>query len=363
MEVLECMAQGCLDCKDIREAHFRIQGSEKKPEELFSEIYHPLEEIVAHNQAAFLLPRTHRYDSRREHHWRKARALSPDRAIEILNYCDKNVNGKLVLDDNGVVDVSVMPRTNWDTSMVKIPSILYIKDSSGRTAILREARTYDPKASLKRALGGLNSRFIRRTDYPQISEKTRQVGIESREILPIAEPSLVLALEAAHKTGLGERITPVARVAQVSADRLWYLRGFLPFVKDAVQDPLKFAVYAGTLQGLGLMDDLDGNEKHYCFEDGRVVNIDPDFYIYTANPNLLDQRALLRLREMWARTSLLPGQGAIPPEAEHKRKETMGRVKESLKSRRETFLKYVPASLGSAPILPDISIENFAYSQ
>lgn len=76
----------------------------------------------------------------------------------------------------------------------------------------------------------------------------------------------------------------------VDDNNLWYVRDFLPSLIDSSFDPDRLGRYLGSLNGLGLMDLIDGQASHYCLNRREdVVNIDPDFVTFTRSQDIVQR--------------------------------------------------------------------------
>ncbi len=345
------MQQNHLRAEGIRESYFYRRGSVISPEDILEVFYSPLDELVSYNQSVVLEKRGSRepcfINKRRE---------------DLLMNFTKGVKDSglgltaLLKFDNGMKrNFRIKPRTNFDEGLKKRPNIVYLEDENGNTLILREARDYEQDECVTK-----NCREVFRDHYrkdiPSNDLAMRLKEVNKDDVVLVSEPSLILSLEQLYAEDVIRRITPHLKIAGASDNQIWYVRNFLPSIRDSHLDMSDLMSYVGTLHGLGLMDTMDSQVAHYCLNKKKIVNIDPDFLTYTSNPKIIDNVDWGDFKSM-IRELLLSESKLLPPECKKKRRETIRKVQERMGG--SNLLGYLPMDLVSAPSLTFLSMDNF----
>lgn len=287
---------------NIREIDFYNEHSNASvsAEDLFDIAYSPLDDLIAHNEAEFLGTNGKRSRARRRVSvsYGDVGQVSNDLAQHARSGINKATEGliaKIHFDQGGVVTMAVEPRTNYHPSLLKRPNILFLENPDYRERLVfREARDYDSNGVLKKIARAKFRDHLNFDHGEQIGRsKLDHSEISHRDVVIIPESALVLALEQAVRDNEEiMRITPTVKFVGLRDRTAWYLRDFLPSVRDTPLDMVHASAYLATLHGLGLMDGLDLDSSEYSVEGRFTVNIDPDFFCYTQNRNIINDRGL-----------------------------------------------------------------------
>lgn len=345
------MAKEYLDSTKIREAHFYNKESEVTPKGIFEIFYSNLDELVEYNRSL---------DSRR----RKTMNIPTSELREDLfrNSTEKMRNSRFGLaallhfDGGEKRSFQIKPRTNFDNTLKKRPNIVYLESEDGNNyLILREARNYEGddfvKKQCRRELGKHYKPSISTKD---LSEKIDE--IDKKDIISIPEPNLILALEQLYAENIVRRITPRLKITNATEDNIWYIRNFLPSIRDSPSSVECLMRYVGNLHGLGLMDKVDSQQPHYCINrKGRVVNIDPDFFAHTSNLPTVDSIDWGEFK--FIMSDFLPDRNKSPEYIKQRRR-IMSEVEERMSG--SNFLQFVPSNLLDAPALKFLSADNIS---
>lgn len=342
----------------MREVYFTSKGAESSAGAVFNSIYSSLDPLIAHNNVIALREGNLLYQAgqAKAGFSRDAENLFSD-AMRKVSSLDHGAIMTVHFDDHSRKVYKIKPRTNFDPTLVKRPNVLYLESLDGDTKILREARSLDETAisipllerHAREQVQGKYKGLIYSGMVPSSSDCGRT------DVFVLSENQLVMALEQIYAEGIADRITPKIDVVGASDSRVWYARDFLRSARDMSLNLGSFLNYEGTLNGLGLMDILDNQVEHYCLDSkGRVVNIDPDFWTFTKNSDIIDNHDWREFKRTIGgmRTS---GQ-FIDDDARHKRTETARDVRKNLGT--STLLDYIPRRLADAPALKFLAIEN-----
>jgi hypothetical protein len=172
-------------------------------------------------------------------------------------------------------------RTNFAPTVLKRPNVIYLKDGGATRHVLREARTYGYDETPLRRLSQKFGNKFNREGYRK--------SLEDRRLNFIPEPVLTEALEKLASQG-APRITPRIELLERSTGRLVSIRDFLQQLKDTAFDAGQVGEYLGTIHSYGIVE-CDRQEEHYAEQGGRLVNIDPDFSLWTSNRGHLESDA------------------------------------------------------------------------
>ena len=176
--------------------------------------------------------------------------------------------------------------------------------------------------------------------------------IKDKDVCLITEPSLIFALEQIYKEDIVPRITPNLRILKGSKRNLWYLRNFLPSVRDSPLNMDEAMTYSGTLRGLGLMDTMDVDESHYCLDKkGEIVNIDPDFFCFTPHGGIIDNRDWVEFKDI---LNKIEKHHKISSNENKKRRKVYREIKKRMEGL--TILDYFPENISSSPIFKNLSL-------
>lgn len=350
--------------ENIRELQFFRRGEEVAPAEIFETVYFSLDALIEHNQ-------------RRNHVTsRIGMAELPDssetfdrltnRAAEAIRK-ERETNTFIALAtlDSGEKErLVVSPRTNYHASLAKRPNIVHLLcPENSAPILLREARVYDGKVSerVKKLCWSWFKDHYRGvvTDFQSDQNQKDNVSEKRRiDVLSVPEPFLILGLEQAYLENVANRVTPKVKVVGADKDRLWYIRPFLPSVRDTSVEPKQITGYFGLLHGLGLVDNLDSDIAHYCHEEGNVVNIDPDFMAHSSHPVLIEHQAWVPVKNAKEWNGITPAGYLASKESRNLRTQIMENVARTLKAKSATFLDYLPKDLTSAPALKALQVRD-----
>jgi len=168
----------------------------------------------------------------------------------------------------------------------------------------------------------------------------------------VPESKLLLGLEGIYSRGISKRITPEIKIIDSKNNDFWYLRKFLPSVRDSSFDESQLGKYNGIFNGLGLIDAMDNQLEHYCIRDGRVIHIDPDYITYSTNPGFGNQTDLNALKETFP--GLFSGLKGI--RLKEKRQEEMRCVCDKLGGQK--FHEYIPDKINDSPFLSELKVKS-----
>jgi hypothetical protein len=277
-----------------KEITFEIDGTIVKPGDMFDHAYSGLGKLVGLNVA----PQRgrHKYEDQ------------SDDAAELKEEWQRQVPpegmvAKVTFDDRSKQAYTVAARTNFSTTIRKLPSIMYlVDDDSGSFVILREARRYDQSPTVVEATKGLRNKFdwnATNQFYDDTSDKVKPAKTKCAMYIP--EPNLIAAMEQLYSDMSFPRITLPVNAVDVSSDKLWIVRDFLPLALDYTFTAEKWGEHLGRLHSLGLMDFPDRQLVHYCMMEGQNWgNYDPDFALHTASQPMIQHRELTDIAQVYA---------------------------------------------------------------
>ncbi len=344
----------CKRAEQLRELHFYRGDQEINPGEIVQELYSPLKPLIDLNIKRHEIVK----GANKEQRDRKSgesifkgllEKYSNESRVAVGDYKDNDFSARAHFNDGSKSEFRVLPRTNFSDYSLKTPNIFFLRDENDNQLVLREARKYDFEGYMgKFVLKQLQDTHRRKVHF-EVPE-----SVKRNEMVVIPEPKLVLALEQLNEEETIKRITPRMRLLGIEDDKLWYVRNFLPPLRDTSMDIEKLTTYVGTLHGLGLIDAVDSQVAHYCInQKGRVVNIDPDFLAYTSHYNTLhnldwnDFRK--RLDEMVVTKSQVE-------EIKQGRKKQMRSLHERMGGK--TLLDHLPEKLSESSAIDFLKTEN-----
>jgi hypothetical protein len=359
------MVKLATEYKTIREVLLldKSTGESVDPSYVFNFFYEPLNGLIEHNsnwlaERSNLTPK--KIEKRTELGMRipgegkdeeTAKELFQE-AIGEIRKRSTTIDARIMFDtQDGRVKTAtyrVEPRTNFDFTPFKLPSIVYLTplESQDSRFVIREARSHNTlePAQLK-GMGIYRNKF----------KKIPLAETSPKDVILLPEPALVLGLEDLYLQQGVKRITPPLKFLGVNQESLWYIRDFADLVRDVHLDPSELMRFLGTLNGLGLMDDIDGNSAHYSFNGSEIVHIDPDFFTYTQTDRNIEHFS-------WPNTKqdLLDKMGLrVDRDLQGIRREQMERTKIDLGT--NTIRSVLPTDIMNAPILShnQFSTENF----
>jgi hypothetical protein len=270
----------------VRETCFTRRGSEVSPKEIFEDFYSSLDDLIEFNVSEDLKSR--RQSNFEEIVDKERKSLYADC---LSNFSDlaSGYSAFFVLDNNERVNFRVKPRTNFERGLKKRPNIIQLDSKDYSKLILREAREVDESVLVaKIARSRFGEKFKGNLVSGDMDDEKLNIG--NKDVVLVPENQLLLALEQIYAEGIMGRVTPKINIMDADEKNIWYIRNFLPSAADTFFDLPKFMMYSGRLNGLGLMDVIDNQSVHYCnSSDGNVIHIDPDFFAYTPNANIVDQ--------------------------------------------------------------------------
>ncbi len=272
----------CHKTKDVREMRIFHESREITPSELFGGMYSHLDSLIRFNQE-----HSGAYVSGNDSYKTTSRERHRDALYEKARNGVESVSGQyhveMVFDDLDKKNLGVFPRTNYEDSTLKEPNIVFLA-GNGAKIILREARTYENPFFDRRLRNKFGNKYKGKIPREDLAPK----DVEDRGLLFVPEPHLLLSLEDLVSDGRIARITPKFKVVRVDEKNLWYLRDFLPSLRDIPLSIGRIGEYLGTFNALGLIDTVDGQPAHYCLaEKGKAVNVDPDFIIFTKSGSIV----------------------------------------------------------------------------
>lgn len=349
----------CSDVANVREVSFNYHGQEITPANVFDVLYSPFDNVIQMNRNAASKVAAPNHKMRMGHY-----SLSADDSA-IQRESDKAKNesfehshglAAILRFDNGKREkFSIAPRTNYDPTQMKRPNILYLEcPELTQTFMLREARTYEGDPFPTQRVASSYKKHFRDISVSSLPG----TNLDKNDVVFVPEPYLILALEQLRLSGIGKRVTPSVRWLGSDKSKAWIIRNFLPSINDAPVREDALGSYFGTLHGLGLIDLIDSNPQHYCRQGKSVVNVDPDFMVYTSPDSGIVASA-------WGDTKRIL---FSPTKGEEKllvnfpadkmtphRTAAIDEIKRQLEGR--SFLDYIPASLSDAPVLKQIGLE------
>jgi len=179
----------------------------------------------------------------------------------------------------------VMGRTDFDPGRaIKRPNVVFLRNQKTRNIlIMREARQYPLEELITPFVRKVIKKFDKDATAQFYNEDKASPVAPGREnyAMHIPEPHLLAAFEHLKLDGLTRRLTPKPYAIAAGEDRLWYLRDFFSAAVDAPLDVDGMASYFGTIEALGVMEVMDRQVIHYCFDRTGIVNYDPDFVLQT----------------------------------------------------------------------------------
>ncbi|VVB79933.1 Uncharacterised protein [uncultured archaeon] len=312
---------------------------------LFKGLYSSLDPLIAFNSSIHNIyadPNASERDAERASLCSDVQArLAEPSGVSAIAYFD---TGKREL-------FEVRRRTNFLRSVSKYPNVFLLASQHGIQFAVREARTYDKEYISPKQMRGAFP--CSRPDlYPAVFPKDGQKPLGDKELAFIPEPKLVLGLESfAMDNANIPRVIPDFNLIHASTDSITYLREFLPSGRDFPLSLEAIGKYFGTLHGLGLTDEVDFQEVHYCLgRDNSVVNIDPDFVGFTPFENVL-HNSWGRAKRKFTLANLAGGL------AQSSRNATFRSMREKFGNR--AFLKYIPEGILDSQVLRLTALESF----
>ena len=274
-----------------RRISFTLQGEELSPQQVFDALYTGLEDVVHLNLNSFKR-KNHADPQYNEPVTRKVAAWRQTEPANIL--------AEIMFDDTSKKMYEVRPRSNFDSDMLKLPNIACLQGQDGSVLILREARKYPLDtmiAPIARRRLGKKFDYDSTAQFYGSSKTPAQIGAaKNGGLMVIPEPHLLIGLERIYSsTDLG-RVTPPFSALASNSDKLWYIRGFFPLLRDTSAATEKLGYYFGKLQALGLMEILDRQLIHYCLIGNNIGNYDPDFISHSMSPPFIIQKELSNIR-------------------------------------------------------------------
>ncbi len=341
--------ESCYDIKKIKEIEFIKKKSKISLKDIIETLYSPLDEL-AKNNCKTAMKYKNRIDIDTRWYNEQAKKSLEDAMIEV-NSASQGLFAKIYF-DNGVKKISrIAPRTNLEPELKKRPNIVYLIGNGNKQIILREARGKKADALDIKKMRFLFERKYREDINPKNIFSQRN-EINKKDVCLIPEPSLILALEQIYKEGIAPRITPNLKILGKEENHIWYLRNFLPSVRDSPFNMDIAMTYSGTLRGLGLMDVMDFNEAHYCLDQkGEIVNIDPDFFCFTPHGGIIDNRDWVEFKDI---LNKIEKHHKISSNENKKRRKVYREIKKRMKG--STILDYFPENISSSPIFKNLSL-------
>lgn len=273
----------CCKVDSIRNISFYKYNSEKSPREIFSEIYAPLEEVIKLNQKREM---SQKQRGAYKYCFQPERAIEEEMVYEARDRIKQSSYpyiAKIGLENGNIVTYRINPRTNFSDSLLKTPNIVYLsQERNSPPIILREGLDRGQEEIFEK-----NARKTFGTKYHGKLKKDSKLN--PSEVYFIPEPRLLLGLEEVYSREIAKRITPEIKIVDSKENNLWYLRGFLPSFRDSSIEDSQLGKYHGILSALGLIDSLDNQLEHYCLEGGNIVQIDPDYLVYSINHSFGNQ--------------------------------------------------------------------------
>ncbi|PIO07669.1 hypothetical protein COU59_03100 [Candidatus Pacearchaeota archaeon CG10_big_fil_rev_8_21_14_0_10_34_12] len=341
----------CAVTENAREVRFFRQSDQVSPSEVFNLLYSPLDPLIDLNRKMGKRFSKIGYIGKR---------IMEERRESVYALCKRGVEEMVgefsaeIISNNSKKEVyGIVPRTNYDYSAPKRPNIILANNGCSQV-VFREARTYSEDNYIA---GKMRNIFKRKYKGQFPGEDITEDDIKKRDIVFVPEPHLILALEDLALEGVASRITPKIKLIESQEDTLWYMRDFLPSLRDASFDAEKLGKHIGVFNGLGLMDVVDGQLVHYCLlRGGDIVNIDPDFVTFTKSKNLVQNIDWPDFKEMVPK---LFATGDQFERVKRIRNDVLDEIKNKLKN--STFLSRVPQNLRDHPSVQNLALDNFAY--
>lgn len=334
----------CGKISSVKKASFYRKNSEISPSEIFKELYSPLEELIAFNRRNELKPPRKNFS---QYDPNIKSEFDPEK-IENIRDTIRKIRFpylvKIETEDGKKVDCKIEPRTNFNNSLLKTPNIVYLSFGGDSPLILRGALDRDEEEVFEK-----HARKFFGSKYKGKLDSSSKMGHSDVYFIP--EPKLLLGLEGIYSRGISHRITPEIRIVESNENNFWYLRKFLPSLRDSSITESHLGRYHGIFNGLGLIDVMDDQIEHYCVRDGKVIHIDPDYITYSTNPGFGNQTDLSELKKNFF--NFFSGAGGI--RLKEKRQEEIRSVAE--KFGRNKFHEYVPNKLKESPFLNELMVQ------
>lgn len=335
----------------VREVSFTRGGTSVTPKEVFDILYSPMDELVSRNVEAYLTLGRHKFDTYEQSHTFKSAAQTTEEAVAKTSGL---VTCLIKTDDGQALVLPVKPRTNYDRLSIKRPNIALLGPTErGSPMVLREARTYEGHGLMFKEAAVKYNQHFDYDDYDTLGAGKNVEVVGKKSIILIPESPLVLALEQLALNGITPRLTPQIKVVGSEGRDMWTIRQFLPALRDLNFDLPGLISNIVHFHALGILDCLDGKSEHYCSENGKVVNIDPDFQCYTPNRMMIDHYGLQDFRER-----ILPDflRGNKDIDLGPQRRRVIEDVMQKLNG--QTILNYLPLRVSESPILQTLKTEN-----
>lgn len=334
----------CNDVNKIEEISFYKHNTQVTPEELFSDIYSPLGEIISSNVQKEMTRKKDPY----------ARfTIFNEKDLELINSSKNQIRQKSLqylckigYKSGKKINYNIDPRTNYGL-LLKQPNIVYLSRKGVPPMILREGVDRE------------NEPIFTRTARKKFKNKYKgKINEESNpkfsEVYFIPEPKLLLGLEEIYSRNIVNKITPTIRAVDSKNNNLWYIRNFFPSVRDSSVEESQIGDYHGRLNGLGLIDVLDNQMEHYCVQSKKMIHIDPDYICYSINPNFGNQTDLKEMKNMFPGVfSNLYGNDV----AMKRRQEKILSIQKKMGDKK--FHEYVPKNVTDSPSYEDLKIKGY----
>lgn len=191
-----------------------------------------------------------------------------------LKSAPETYKARIMLDNGTEIEFDVRYRTNTSPTAVKEPNIISLKKDNETILVLRKAKKHELEV-IEDVLGILG---MPAENYLKNSFNTKNI------VIP--EPNLIKALEKMYRNGFPRITPPINIIDDSNPNELIYLRSFMSeSLRDSSFDCNLVGEYLGNLHSFGLTDKGDRQGAHYTItknSNHHVVNIDPDFVIYTS---------------------------------------------------------------------------------
>ncbi|MFT4311363.1 MAG: hypothetical protein ACMXX7_01940 [Candidatus Woesearchaeota archaeon] len=268
---------------------FKQKGNILTPKEVFDKLYSGLDPLISFNLQKLELSKkgiditTQAYIEGEQ-----------ERFLDWANNAPDNIQAEINLDDK-IYTFNVNARTDLEYSnhndptkrslRTRLPNIVYLEETkTGKSSILRRA-TFWPKKILKGRIASFKKPNRVNHEWLKAVETKDSWGeyLNPNKIHLIPEPILRVGLKNL-ESNYG---TIIAKGKEIEFDQenkdLYIVRPFFDSISEKTVNLERLTDYIASIHSLGLTDKEDRQFKHYCsLRNGKsIVNIDPDFYVFT----------------------------------------------------------------------------------
>lgn len=168
-----------------------------------------------------------------------------------------------------------------DNLFHKPSNIVYLRSRDGRKLVLREARRYSTNSEEMKALKMLFKESEKPDDkwYEMLLIDSKNAADNSPRPLPIPEAYILGAVKLLSLEHPILRVVPYFRPLDMTENRFWYIRDFLPQTNSTENRREVLANLWGL--NLNIFPDSDPEGLMVYSDQNKPVVIDPDFIVYS----------------------------------------------------------------------------------